>query len=407
MNINNVTTTLRLREYYYMALRHKVVFLVLTVICLLSSVAIAFSLPKIYRAETILAVQDERVLNPLISGLAINPSVGSRMRTVREELLSWHRLTLLVEKLGLAKKINTPLEYERMMKSIRDKLFIRMRESDIVVIGFEGPKPKKAQEIVQTLSDIIIEGNLTSTKVEASSAIRFLQEQLDKYRVSLEQSEEQLRKFREIYSKSLPVATRLNEQLIALKIELNNLLVENTEEHPRVIQTKKLVQRLEQQRDEQMQQAKLEGVEIDPAEYAKLVTSVPRQEQHLAKLTRDYMVNANIYESLLQRLETAKISENLEQSDKGLKFRILEPARLPLEPVKPKKILIVLAGLLIGIALSCLAVYLLELSDTSIRNLDEARILLELPIFGSIPPIRPDELLVEQNLRGATAGVSL
>jgi len=356
---------------------------------------------KIYRSETAVLVQDEEILNPLISGLAIAPSVAARLRTFREELLSWQRLTLLVEQLKLNKEVKNPLDYERLIKKLRDNINIKMGGSQIITISFEGPDPKRAQKIVQTLSDIIVNGSLTSQKIEASSAIRFIEEQLSSYRTKLEKSEEDLRKFRELYASTFPVATQMNAQLVSLKMELNNLLVENTDEHPRVQQVRNQIKILEDQRDKQMKQAKDEGVEIAPDEYAKLVSSVPRQEQQLSKLQRDYMVNANVYESLLQRLETAKISETLENSEKGPKFRVLEPARLPLEPVKPRKILFVFGGFVVGLLIGGAVVYLLELSNTSIRSLDEARNLLEFPIFGSIPPINPEELLIQESLRRA------
>ena len=85
----------------------------------------------------------------------------------------------------------------------------------------------------------------------------------------------------------------------------------------------------------------------------------------------------------------------------GPKFRVLEPARLPLEPVKPRKILVVLGGFVVGLLLGTSAVYLLDLSNTSIRSLDEARTVLEFPIFGSIPPIDPEELMIQESLRRA------
>ena len=399
MNFSQVTQTLRLREYYYMILRHKLVFAWIVTICLVVATISTFFMTKIYRAETALLVQDEEILNPLIAGLAIAPSVANRLRTLREELLSWQRLTLLVEQLKLDKEIKNPLDYEHLIKGLRNNIGVRMGGSQIITVSFEGPDPKQAQSVVQTLSDIVIGGTLTSQKIEASSAIRFINEQLESYRTKLEKSEEELRKFREIYSSTLPVATQMNEQLVGLKLELNNLLVENTEEHPRVVQTRKQIEALEDQRDKQMQKAKEEGVDIAPEEYAKLISSVPRQEQQLAKLQRDCMVSANIYESLLQRLETAKISETLEDSHKGPKFRILEPARLPLQPVKPNKILVVLGGFIVGLLIGCVVIYLLELSNTSIRTVDEARNVLQFPVFGSIPPIDPEALLIQESLR--------
>ena len=67
--------------------------------------------------------------------------------------------------------------------------------------------------------------------------------------------------------------------------------------------------------------------------------------------------------------------------------------------MKPNPLLMLIAGLLIGLGVGSITVYLVELSDNSIRNVDEARFLLELPILGVIGSIRPEELLAEERLR--------
>ncbi|MBI4430632.1 MAG: hypothetical protein HY587_02845 [Candidatus Omnitrophica bacterium] len=399
MNLQNFSSSLRLREYYYMVLRHKRIFFGSIAVCVVFSLVMCLFLPKTYRAETVLLVEEEQILNPLIRGLAISTRVSERLGTLREELLSWTRLTRLVEELKLDKIVKTPYEYERLIKDLREHIQIKLRGTNIITVSFEGPDPKRAQDIVHTLGEIIIEGSLTSQDTDANSAISFIEEELEMYRTNLEKSEEDLRDFKEIYNANLPIATRMNEQLVALKIELNRLLTENTEAHPRVIETRNLITHLESQRDKQIKMAQEEGVNIDATEYANLITSVPRQEQQLAKLQRDYFVNAGIYESLLQKLEAAKISHRLESSEKGTKFRILEPARLPLKPVKPNPFLMLVAGFLVGLGLGSIAVCIAELSDNSIRNVDEARFLLELPILGVIGTIRPEELLAGDRLR--------
>lgn len=397
-----MTQTLRLREYYYMGVRHKGWFFGALIVSVVIALLMAFTLPKIYRAETVLLVESETILNPLIRGLAISPSMRARMSTLREELLSWERLTLLIEKLVLDKKAITPIQRDRLIRNLRKKIDIKLRGADMITISYEGPDPKKAQLIVKTLADIIIGGNITSADLEANSAIRFIDDQLETYRVKLEESENALREFREVYMSSLPIATRLNEQLVALKMELNQLLVDNTEAHPRVIQVRNMIGQLEQQRDAFLAQAEVQGLEIKPEQYAKMVSSVPYQEQQLAKLQRNYAVNAEIYQRLLQKLETAKMSQTLEDSESGTKFRILEPARLPLEPVKPNKTLFFIGGLIVGVALGLIIIYLIELSDNSIRNLEEARNLLDLPIFGAIATIRPEELILGERLKAGS-----
>lgn len=401
MNINlaSVSNSLRLREYYYMVTRHKTIFGIALAVSVFISIILTFTLPKIYMAETVLLIQDEDILKPLISGLAISPSTAHRLRTLREELLSWERITLLVEKLKLDKDIKSPLEYEKMIRSLRDHSMVKVKGANIITMSYEGMEPKQAQDIIQTLSDIIVNGTLTSQKVDTENAIEFLGDQMGSYRAKLEEAEERLRKFKEIYMTSLPVAIQTNEQIVQLKMELNRLMVDNTELHPRVVEIRKLIKQLEDQRDSQMKQAQVEGADISPEDFAKLVSSVPRQEQHLVKLQRDYEVQARIYDSLLQRFETAKLSETLESHEKGPKFKILEPARLPLEPVKPNKVLILTGGVVVGFCLGFLVVFLMDMSNTSIRNLEEAVTILELPVFGSISPINPEEILMEQRLR--------
>lgn len=399
MNFNNVTQSLRLREYYYMILRHKRWFGLSVTLCTLTALIFAFSLPKIYRAETVLLIEDEKILKPLISGLAISPSLSGRVRHLKEELLSWPRLTLLVEKLQLDKNIKDRVAYEKLIQGFRKNINVKLRGTGLVTLSYEGQHPKDCQRIVENLSEIILQGNITSVNLETNSAIRFIKDQLEIYRVNLEASETKLRKFREMYNSVLPVATRMNEQLVQLKIEQSRLLTENTEEHPRVIQSRKMIEHLERQRDEFMKKAKQSGVDIGEEDFGKLISSVPLQEQELTKLQRDYAVNDSVYQKLLQKLETAKISQTLEGSDNSTKFRILEPARLPLVPVKPNKAIFLLGGFMTGVALGALVIYLVEQSNDSIRSIQDAGQFFEKPIFGAIQRIRPEELILGQRLR--------
>ena len=382
-----------------MVMRHKLLMFVTILACVAGAVSYSFSLPKVYRAQTVLMIENEQILNPLISGLAITPSSGARMRAMREQLLSWPRLTLLAEKLGLDKKVKTPYEYETLIKNLRENIDIKMRGDGIIVIAAEAHQAKKAQEIVEALATIIVEGTITSTNLQANSAIAFITDQLDHYREKLESSETKLRQFNELYASTLPVATRLNEQLVQLKMELNRLLVENTPKHPRVIQTRDLIRQIEEQRDSQFAAARDAGLDVGDENYAHLVSSVPLQEQELARLRRDYNVNNSLYQQFLQKLETAKLSQTLEQAEKGLKFSMLEPARLPLKPYKPNRLIISFAGIFIGFGAAIGLIFLIEMSNTAIKTVDQARELLELPIFGTIATINPEELLLGERLK--------
>ena len=67
---------------------------------------------------------------------------------------------------------------------------------------------------------------------------------------------------------------------------------------------------------------------------------MPEVEAELSRLDRDYEVNKRQYDTLLERLESAKISEQAEQSSENVKFRVIEPPTVPLKPSGPNRILL-------------------------------------------------------------------
>ena len=65
------------------------------------------------------------------------------------------------------------------------------------------------------------------------------------------------------------------------------------------------------------------------ADLRSRVNAIPEIEAELARLNRDYEVNKEQYDTLLQRLESAKISQQADQNTENVKFRIIEPPTTP------------------------------------------------------------------------------
>jgi polysaccharide chain length determinant protein (PEP-CTERM system associated) len=88
------------------------------------------------------------------------------------------------------------------------------------------------------------------------------------------------------------------------------------------------------------------------------VAAVPEVEAELSRLNRDYEVNKRNYDTLLERLESAKISESAEQSADNVKFRVIEPPIVPVSPSGPERValntLVLLAALGAGIGVALL-----------------------------------------------------
>jgi len=288
----------------------------------------------------------------------------------------------------MTKDIKSPLELEKLISRIRKNINLRMKSNEVVVISYEGKDPKNTQKLVNTLCDILIERNVSSQIEDTESAIDFIKEQLAIYKEKLDKAEEKLRKFKEVYgggvfSKEGSALAQINKKIAELEAELVIASVDCTEEHPRIKRLKRKINSLKKKRNQYIQEL-AEKAGVDPKTYVAIADSLPRQQEELARLSRDKAINEKIYAMLLERLESAKITERLGNSENRTKFRVIEPARLPLIPVKPNKLKLNLLGLLLGGAIGLGCVYLLEYSDTSFRSSQELKEYFGYPVLGSI-----------------------
>src|SRR5262249_6718108 len=103
------------------------------------------------------------------------------------------------------------------------------------------------------------------------------------------------------------------------------------------------------------------------------VILAPRQEQEFARLDRDYQIHKTTYEALKGRLEQARITERLGQSDTSTKFKVIEPARLPLTPLFPNLWLFFFGSLVVGLSLGIGAVFGAEYLDQSFQSADDVQ----------------------------------
>ncbi|RKY37022.1 MAG: hypothetical protein DRP72_03540 [Candidatus Omnitrophota bacterium] len=409
-----------LQEYWNMFLRRKWFFIVPLIILYLSFLVSSYFLPKIYEAKATILIEEKKVVSPLLRNLAIPTTAAQRLNALREEILAWPRLFQLVEKLELNKDVHSHLELERLISTIRKNITLRMRSNEIITISYRGKDPKNTQKLVNTLCEILIQRNVVSQVEDTESAIDFINEQLAIYKKKLDESEAALRKFKEVYglykvpladslhvgaSKSGNVSPenasfkiplmQINKELGELEAELVIASVDCTDEHPRIKSLKRRIASLKEKRKQYIEKI-ANKVGVDPISYVDIADSFPRQQEELARLTRDKAINERIYAMLLERLESAKITERLDNSENRTKFRIIEPARLPLIPVKPNKLKLNLLGLILGGMVGFGFVYLLESTDTSFKSADELKSLFNSPVLGTISKIVTEKDLEER-----------
>ncbi|MCK4605820.1 MAG: hypothetical protein KAU35_00850 [candidate division Zixibacteria bacterium] len=115
------------------------------------------------------------------------------------------------------------------------------------------------------------------------------------------------------------------------------------------------------------------------------ISSLPRLQVDLAELERE-VADARIYRDAFRSEETT-VEIISERAKDRTKYKIIEPARIPLVPFWPDKKKIVVMGILLGLVIGGAAVFLAEMMDNSFKRVDEVEQLLDLPVLATIPRI--------------------
>jgi len=241
-----------------------------------------------------------------------------------------------------------------------------------------------------------------------------------------------------------------------LRAELRNLKTRYSDKHPDVIKLQAAINRLEQeqevgppggdteglaneidssglgdseavslfeaQKEDMSAQVRLITAELNDLKqekkkvkeqidlYQHRIESGPKIDEMLTDLSRGYDGIRDNYNSLLQKKFKATVAENLERTQQAEQFSVLDPAKLPDKPFKPRtrKILLLAFCLALGggFGLAGLREYL----DASFFSAKELESRLQIPVFVSIPLIRTDRdrrgIFVRKVL-SATAMVSM
>ncbi len=124
--------------------------------------------------------------------------------------------------------------------------------------------------------------------------------------------------------------------------------------------------------------------------YERRVENAPKRQHELEEQSRDYAATREVYQSLLKRLEDARLAENVEQGRRGEQFRLLDPAVPPALPYAPKHLRLLMLGVLLAGAVAVGVGILAEQLDTSFHTLDNLRAFTKVPVLVSIPRIDTD-----------------
>jgi succinoglycan biosynthesis transport protein ExoP len=131
----------------------------------------------------------------------------------------------------------------------------------------------------------------------------------------------------------------------------------------------------------------ISGLKAKINDYQARLNEEPMREQQLADLTRGYDQSKANYDDLLRKKNESKMATSMEHLQQGERFRMLDPANLPLKPDFPNRVKFCGMGLAIGLALGVVVVGVFEFLDDRLHSEREITTLLQMTVISEIPEV--------------------
>ena len=247
------------------------------------------------------------------------------------------------------------------------------KDSGVLTLTMVGEDKDQIREILNSIARNYVAQNVARKSEEAAKSLEFLEVQLPQVRSQLDIAENKLNAYRQQKdSVDLPLeAKSVLDSMVNIDAQLNELTFREAEISKLYTKIHPAYRTLLEKR---------RALEEEKAKLSQRVTAMPKTQQEIVRLTRDVESGQQVYMQLLNKQQELKITKASTVGD----VRIVDPAITQPGVVKPKKALIVLGSIILGLMLSIVGVLLRSLFN---RGIESPQVLEEhgINVYASIP----------------------
>ncbi|MGD9210973.1 MAG: Wzz/FepE/Etk N-terminal domain-containing protein [Desulfobacteraceae bacterium] len=473
-------STLSISDYMDILKRRKWSLILPAMLVSAVAVILAYVLPPTYKSTATIMIEEQQIPDEYVK-TTVTSYAEQRIQQIHRRIISTGKLLEIINRFNLYKNLRNERSTDSIVQQMRNNISIESISAEVmdrnsgrskeITIAFSltfqsQDLPLMVQQVTDTLANLFLEENLQVRAKQTQETARFLEDELNKVKASLDVQEAKIARFKEENINTLPELLQVNlqslnntersidmmqEQLRSLKeregylqsqltnispsleeqrkdqqhledlkVLLLNLKSRFTDEYPDVIKTEAEIAKLEKQLATKEDISSIESMNAEnPAyitlaaqlsstqadietlnkqitnlknkaeNYRKLIEKTPRVEENYTNLTIKRNNTRAKYDDLMQKLLEVQVSQGLETEQKGERFTLMEPARLPGKPFKPNRLGIIMIGIILGICSGLGMAILKEFIDDSIHSPDYLSRATSFPVLATIPDIIP------------------
>lgn len=434
---------------------------------------IAFTLPPIYKSTSTILIEDQVITDDYVIS-SVSSYAEKRIENIKQRIMSTAQLIKIIDRVGLyqdmkhkkttgaiVQRMRDDISIEPISAEVSDRRTGRSKTATIAFnISYEGEdRPEAIHEVTNILTTLFLKENLEVRERQARGTSTFLEDEKNRLKTYLVQTDSKIASFKEKHLNELPEVLQVNVQVLGdieryieqfneqlrslseregylevnitgltseeegenqkrlneLKLQLTHLQTTYSDRYPDVIKVRDEIVKLKKKNEKsnksddvphnnssyivlasQLNSTKndIKSVKIQIAVlekqkkvYQRRIQATPRVEEKYLTLVSDRRSIQKKYEDLSMKAMEAKVAQGLEKEQKGERFTLIDPARLPEKPYKPNRLAVILIGVVLGIGAGLGVASLVEFSDHSVRTPEDLGRISDFPVLAEIPVI--------------------
>jgi polysaccharide chain length determinant protein (PEP-CTERM system associated) len=197
---------------------------------------------------------------------------------------------------------------------------------------------------------------------------------------------------RAMYTEKHPEIQQLEEELKAARAQVAATGQQPDSTRQELLSADPLYQQLVAERN--LTQLRINGarraesqLRADIIRYQRNLELAPMVEQELAGTQREYDFERENYKRLSEQYASAVVQEQITRTRGGERFSVLQPAYMPEGPESPKRLRLLLMGLVGGLAVGGVLAFGRDYLDRTIRDARAVQDEFNVPVLAEIPRI--------------------
>lgn len=256
------------------------------------------------------------------------------------------------------------------------------KQTGVIQISLQDKSPDRAAQLANAVAQSYLREYTASRQAEATKMLDFLESEAPRLKDDLQRSEAALSAYQQQANSINPSeeakaylegSIQYEQQISAMQLQIATLRQRYGPSHPAIIAAEQQLAHLQADRDS----------------YASRFRNLPKTEVRGVALKRDAKVAEEIYDLLINRIQELSV----QKAGTGGNVRLIDAALRPGDPVKPKKVLILSAAVMLGLIAGTGVVFMRRNLLKGIDDPERVERACGLPLYGLVPSSPESERL--------------